>query len=330
MATIRKRNGKYQVQVRIQGCAPTSRTFTKLEDAKSWARLTEIEAEQTGLPADPRLLSRTTVADVLERYRDEVIPKKRGHEIETIIVNAMLRQPFTKRSLAHIDGALFAEYRDTRLQTVQPCTIKRELGILQHAFDIAAREWAIPLKSNPLKSIAKPGASQRRERRLAAGELAKVYRTARQCRGTPMRALILIAVETAMRQGELLAAKWSHIDLDQRLWLIPLTKNGERRTIPLTKRCVRLLKVLRRTKASAGESVFGLSREAVKCSWRRIVKRGKIEDLHFHDLRHEAISRFFERGLSVPEVSLISGHKDPRMLFRYTHMTAAHVLAKLG
>lgn len=330
MATIRKRNGKYQVQVRIQGCAATSRTFTKLEDAKSWARLTEIEAEQVGLPADPRLLSRTTVADVLERYRDEVITKKRGREIETVIVNAMLRQPFAKRSMAKIDGALFAAYRDARLQSVQPCTIKRELGILQHAFDIAAREWAIPLKQNPLKTIAKPGASQKRERRLAAGELAKLYRAARQCRGTPMRALILVAIETAMRQGELLAAKWTHIDLDKRLWLIPLTKNGERRTIPLTRRCVRLLKALRHTETEATEQVFALSREAVKCSWRRIMKRSGIDDLHFHDLRHEAISRFFERGLSVAEVSLISGHKDVRMLFRYTHMTAAHVLAKLG
>lgn len=97
-----------------------SKTFTRLDDAKTWARLTEVEAEQTGLPADPRALTRITVSKILERYWDEVIPKKRGCEIETIIVNAMLRQPWCNKSLAQIDGAAFAEYRDARLQVVQP------------------------------------------------------------------------------------------------------------------------------------------------------------------------------------------------------------------
>ena len=156
MATIRKRNGKYQVQVRRQGCAPISKTFLKLDDAKAWARLTEVEADQVGLPVDPRVLAKTTVAMTLERYRDEIVIKKRGREVETLIVNAMLRQPWCKRSLAQIDSATFAEYRDTRLRSVQPCTVKRELGILQHAFDIAAREWSIPLRVNPLKPITKP------------------------------------------------------------------------------------------------------------------------------------------------------------------------------
>ncbi|WP_105404041.1 site-specific integrase [Neorhizobium sp. T7_12] len=329
MATIRKRNGKYQVQVRVQGCNPISKTFTRLDDAKTWARLTEIEAEQIGLPADPRVLARTTVGQLLERYRDEVVPKKRGSEYETIMVNAMLRQPWSKRSLAHIDGATFAEHRDIRLRTVLPCTVKRELAMLQHAFDIAMKEWSIPLRSNPIKSVSKPGGANKRDRRVRKGELIPLFRAAKQCKRDGMRALILLAIETGMRQGELLAAKWSHIDLAARRWLIPVTKNGESRTIPLTRRCVRTLRILKKS-AGTADRIFDLTREAVKCSWRRVIERSQIEDLNFHDLRHEAISRFFERGLSIPEVSLISGHKDPRMLFRYTHMTAAHVLAKLG
>ncbi len=329
MATIRKRNGKYQVQVRVQGSTAISKTFTRLEDAKAWARLTEIEAEQIGLPADPRRLAKITVGELLERYRDEVVSKKRGAEYETIMVNAMLRHPWAKRSLAHIDGATFAEHRDARLRAVLPCTVKRELAMLQHAFDVAIKDWSIPLRANPIKAISKPGGAKKRDRRLCKGELARLFRTAKQCRGYHMRALILLAIETGMRQGELLAAKWSHINLQARHWFIPLTKNGESRTIPLTRRCIRTLRILKKGAGDA-RGVFDLTREAVKCSWRRIMKRSGIEDLNFHDLRHEAISRFFERGLSVPEVSLISGHKDARMLFRYTHMTAAHVLAKLG
>lgn len=98
MATIRKRNGKYQVQVRRQGCAPISKTFLKLDDAKAWGRLTELEADQVGPPVDPRVQAETTVATILERYRDEIVVKKRGHEVETLIVNALLRQPWCKRS----------------------------------------------------------------------------------------------------------------------------------------------------------------------------------------------------------------------------------------
>ena len=182
MATIRKRNGKYQVQVRRQGCAPISKTFLKLDDAKAWARLTEVEADQVGLPVDPRVLTKTTVAMILERYRDDIVVKKRGREVETLIVNALLRQPWCKRSLAQIDSATFAEYRDTRLQTVQACTVKRELGILQHAFDIAAREWSIPLRVNPLKPITKPAVSNRRDRRLQKGELDRLLKAAGKTR----------------------------------------------------------------------------------------------------------------------------------------------------
>lgn len=327
MATIRKRNGKYQVQVRRMGCTPLSKTFMKLDDARAWARVAEVELDKTSLPTDPRMLARITIRTVLEQYRDEIIANKRSRDIETIIVNAMLRQPWCKKSLAQINSSTFAKYRDERSRIVQPCTIRRELGILQHAFDIAIREWSIPLHENPLKRLAKPSGSNKRSRRIEKGEFARLSRAAKQCRGFQMRALLLLGLETAMRQGELLAAKWEHIDLAKREWFIPFTKNGESRTIPLTNRCVRVLRALQHTMADS--TIFSLSSQAVKCAWRRILERADISDFHFHDLRHEAISRFFERGLSVPEVSLISGHKDARMLFRYTHMTAQHVLAKL-
>jgi integrase len=82
--------------------------------------------------------------------------------------------------------------------------------------------------------------------------------------------------------------------------------------------------------SSSSEQIFPVTDVAVRQAWDRLVKRAGITNLHFHDLRHEAISRFFEMGLSVPEVALISGHKDPRMLFRYTHLRAEDVVRKLG
>lgn len=230
MATIRKRNGKYQVQVRRQGCAPISKTFLKLDDAKAWARLTEVEADQVGLPVDPRVLTKTTVGTILERYRDEIVVKKRGREVETLIVDAMLRQAWCKRSLAQIDSATFAEYRDTRLRTVQPCTVKRELGILQHAFDIAVREWSIPLRVNPIKSLTKPTVSNRRDRRLRKGELDRLLKAAGKTRNPFLLPVVRFALETAMRRGEILALRIPDVDIERCTATIRMSKNGHRAT----------------------------------------------------------------------------------------------------
>lgn len=334
MATIRKRNGKYQVQVRRQGCAPISKTFLKLDDAKTWARLTEVEADQVGLPVDPRVLAKTTVAMILERYRDEIVSKKRGREVETLIVNAMLRQPWCKRSLAHIDGATFAEYRDTRLRTVQPCTVKRELGILQHAFDIAAREWSIPLRANPLKPIAKPAVSNRRDRRLQKGELDSLLKAAGKTRNPFILPVVRFALETAMRRGEILALRVRDVDIERCAATIRISKNGHSRTIPLSSLAVAIVETTIATMsedAKAGNKrIFPITAIALRLAWVRLTKRAKIDDLHFHDLRHEAISRFFEKGLTVPEVASISGHRDIRMLLRYAHADKGKLAEKLN
>ena len=122
-----------------------------------------------------------------------------------------------------------------------------------------------------------------------------------------------------MRRGEILNIKQEHIN--EQTLLIPVTRNGHPRTIPLTKRA---LYILENTQLP-----FPMSANAVRLAWDRLKKKGNIKDLHFHDLRHEAISRLFEKGLSIPEVALISGHKDVRMLFRYTHLKAEDILRKL-
>ena len=130
---------------------------------------------------------------------------------------------------------------------------------------------------------------------------------------------------TGMRLGELLRARWSDIDRDKRTLHIPETKNGHPRAIPLSSEALRIIDGV----TQKNDLLFPLTANAVKLAWRRLAKRAKLGDLHFHDLRHEAISRFFEKGLTVPEVALISGHRDVRMLFRYTHLKPEDVAAKL-
>jgi integrase len=136
---------------------------------------------------------------------------------------------------------------------------------------------------------------------------------------------VQLAIETAMRRSELLGLRWEDVDLERRLAYLGDTKNGRPRSVPLTVGAIVLLGSLPRT----GPYVLPVSDCAVRQAWDRLVVRAGVIDLRFHDLRHEAVSRFFEFGLSLPEVALISGHRDPKMLFRYTHLHASDVANKL-
>ncbi len=324
MASIRKRGGKWQAQVRKRGAAPRSKTFTHKSDAMAWARGLE-RAIDTGETYDPSRLAGVTVGDLLARYRDTVTSKKRSAANEAIIVNAMLRAKFSRKSVAEVSAEDFASYRDIRLEEVRPVTINRELGILQHTFELASAEWSLPLARNPLASVRRPKVISRRERRLREGEEAQLLCSADEGRQVLMRPLIELALETAMRRSELLRIEKGHYDLDTGLLDIPQSKNGYPRTIPLT---VKAQTILRSLELTSLDKIFPLTGNAVRLSWCRLIRRAGIRDLRFHDFRHEAISRFFEKGLSVPEVALISGHRDYRMLFRYTHMRADHIQRK--
>jgi integrase len=253
-----------------------------------------------------------------------VVPLRRGQKNETIVINAFLRHEIATTRLSEIGASQFSSYRDERLKTVKAATINRVFSLLQHVFETARKEWAIPLPENPLSSVRKPRAGKPRDRRLRTGEWERLLEACRKCRNGLIRPVVLFAVETGMRRSEILNAKWRDLNWTDHTLQIPLTKNGHSRTIPLTPAALSVLASLGNMHPSE-ERIFPLSCEAVKLAWKRLVTRANIKDLHFHDLRHEAVSRFFELGLTVPEVALISGHKDVRMLFRYTHLRAEDV-----
>ena len=137
--------------------------------------------------------------------------------------------------------------------------------------------------------------------------------------------MIEFAIETAMRRSEILSLRWENIDRKFTIATLPDTKNGSKREVPLTTKAKQLLEGLSKQE----EYIFPLSDFAVRHTWDRLVKRAGIENLRFHDLRHEAVSRFFEMGLSVPEVASISGHKDYRMLASYAHLDIKKIASKL-
>lgn len=323
MATIRKRGNRWHVQVRRRDHPSITKTFANRTDAERWSRRIERELDLGETIRPPKQdLSRIKFKDLLLRYASEVSPKHRGQGSEVFRLRSISRRPIGQLSLLQLKPEVFSNYRDTRLTAVTPSSVVRELQLMGSVIQWARRDLGIPISAENISSIKLPQANDARARRLSEDEFATLKKA---CSHPLLWPLITIAIETGMRRGEIVAMKWDDIDWHTRTLHIPVTKNGHARTIPLTPIAVETLNKLNRSK----DRVFPISGNAVRLAWVRLKKRANIDDLRFHDLRHEAISRFFELGLSVPEVALISGHRDPRMLFRYTHLKAQTIRERI-
>jgi len=312
MASFRQRGTRWNVQVIRKNNPRVSKTFSTKQAAKCWARKIEREIDQRIL----QIIHYPTLQSIIERYINEVSINKKGYETEKYHLKSLQKCKFILKPINEITPHDLVGYRKERLFKVKTSTYVREMNIIQHIFSIASKEWGYAM-TNPCKLISKPTIFNKRERRLSNEEYNFLIKG--NYRNETLKNIIEIAYETGMRKSEILNVKQNHID-DQTL-IIPESKNGLSRKIPLTKRA---LSIFEQTKLP-----FPLSSNALRLAWDRLKKKGNIKDLHFHDLRHEAISRFFEKGLSIPEVALISGHKDVRMLFRYTHLKAEDILRKL-
>jgi integrase len=327
MATFTKRQGKWRVQIRRDGYPSVSKTFIAKQDAERWAREHERAIDRGELPRQSKELRTTTVGDLLIRYRDTITPTKRAKETEGFMIKTMLAHPLSQCHLRRLAPSDIAQYRDARLEKVTASTVLRELVLLTHMFNVAIKDWSLPLTSNPVALISKPRANKARDRRLEAGELEKLTEGLQQCKNPLVLSVFKFALATGMRRGEVLSLRWENVDLAGRTAHLPITKNGDSRTVPLSPAAIAVLEQL---PAACSGQVFHISANAVRLAWTRMKARVGIENLRLHDLRHEAVSRFFEFGLSVPEVAAISGHKDSRMLARYTHLRATDIAAKLA
>jgi integrase len=325
MATIRRHREKWQVQIRRAGLRPISKSFKFRKDALEWARHTERQADRHELPTDPKVLQRVTLGELVERYRDTVSVNKKAYVNERISLNAFLSHQICSKRLSEVRTEDFAAFRDQRLRTIKPVSLKRQLDPIHHLFEVARDEWGLPIRTNPLDQLKLKAPSQKRERRLRPGELERLLDAAKGCRNKLIAPVIRFAVATGMRRGEMLAMRWTDLNREQRSLLIPETKNGHSRTIPLTSAALDVLS----QQSEGKDRIFPMSANAFRLAWEKLKFRAGIEDLHFHDLRHEAISSFFEMGLTTPEVALISGHKDMRMLLRYAHATRQSILKRL-
>jgi integrase len=327
MATFEKRGPFWRVKIRRTGLPAQTRTFDSKTDAQQWARGVESEIDK-GIVVDRRVAQRLSLAELLERYRREVTPTKRGSADENLRLKAMAQRPFARIRMSALTSSHLAAYRDERLKVVSGATVNREFNVLSHAIDTARREWDVYLPANPCTLVRRPPQGRPRNRRLQGDEEQRLLAACRDARNVWLAHFVALAIETGMRRGEILGLQWSNVDLERRVAFLAVTKNGESRGVPLSSRAVA---VLRGLPPSSNGRVFGeLTKEALKQSFKRAVRRAGTTGLRLHDLRHEATSRFFEKGLNVMEVASVTGHKTLQMLKRYTHLNAVDLAARLG
>jgi integrase len=349
MATIRKRdNGSffsYEVQIRKKGHTPQTKTFRNRADAEKWGRMIESEMDR-GVFVDRGEAESTTLAEALQRYLTEVTPFKKGDKRETARIKRWLQDPIALRMLSTLKGKDIAEIRDSqRKQGLAENTIRLEIALLSIVFETARKEWGMEGLINPCRLIKLPTGSVARERRLEHQEetyLLEGLRT--HCRNPQTIAVVRFAIETAMRQSEILNLEWSSFNIQKRTVLAKDTKNGEDRLVPLSSRALGILDEQPRDIAKG--KIFKVSQDALIRAFQKGCEKGRriylndnpsssvdgfLQDLRFHDLRHEATSRLFELGtLDMMEVASITGHKSLSMLKRYTHPRAEKLAEKLG
>jgi integrase len=341
MAYIKKRGDYWRAEVRRKGHKPTYRTFDSQAEAQKWARRVESEID-TGYYVDHSEAEQTTLREALERYRKEVAAKKKHPKQENGRIDRWLKHDLCYRTLANLKGVDFARYRDARrAQGRAENSIRLELQLVSHLYETARKEWGMEGLLNPLKNIRKPSASSARDRRLEAGEFEKIH-GALTSSGNPFAAPAFeLAIETSLRQGTLFGLRWEWVDIVKQLIRIPQVARGAENkgvpaVLPLSKRAQNILHALHpKDEHGALEKnpdglVFNTTANAVLCVWKRVMPIVGITNLRWHDLRHEAASRLFEKGLHPLEVASITGHKSMQMLKRYTHLKPESLVAKLS
>lgn len=337
MAVFDKR-GDYQwrARVRRKGYPAQTKTFDTKAEAEAWARGIEGDMDRSAF-VDRSLSERETLQDVIKVHLKKITPMHKGAESEEMRLKKFIREEteLCAYAMANLRTEHFEDYRDRRLKIVKPGTVARELNLLHSVIQHCRRR--LSLLENPISHVKRPMVRDARFSRLEDGEEEKLLIAMDECRNDFIKPSVILALETAMRRSELLSLKWDDVDLSKKTATLHDTKNGEARSVPLSTRAISVFQTLqtaRDKKKVVGierdRRVLPISAQSLKCAWERGRKRAGMEHFTFHDLRHEAISRLFERGWDAIKVAAVSGHRNMQSLKRYANFRAEDLAKELG
>jgi len=332
MASIVKRinqdgKGVYFVRIRRKGSPTQIATFPRLADAKKWAQITEASILE-GRHFPTTEAKRHTISDLLERYRSDILPHKRP----STIYNQVYHLRWWEDQIGHyllsdITPARIVEYRDQLARTRGNSTVRRYLAVLSHAFSVAVQEWEW-VNDNPFHKVSKPKEPRGRVRFLSEDERQRLLDSCKVSRNVSLYTIVVLALSTGARRGELLSLYWSDVDLKRGMLTFRETKNGETRSVPLTGYALVVLshhaKIRRLDTTLLFPNDTGLKPMSIREAWKFAVQRAGIVNFRFHDLRHSAASYLAMNGASLAEIAEVLGQKTLQMTKRYIHLTESH------
>ena len=317
MASIYKLpSGLWRAQVARDGKRRSATRETKAA-AQSWAAMVEAELIAVGRGELPK----KTVRDALQKYAQEVSPKKRGKRWELLRLDKFAREDWADRWLTALTPGDLAAWRDQRLKEVTPGSVQRDINLLKAVFTKARKEWRW-LNVDPLSNVTGPGQNRARTRRVAWREVRAICRALGypgESKSAEVARMFLIALRTGMRAGEILSLTPDDVNLRARVASLRNTKNGDDRDVPMTRMGARLFANW------TGWTVATASRDAL---FRKACKAAGIEGLHFHDARREALTRL-SRKVDAMTLAKISGHRDLKMLLNVYYAPTAGDIAKM-
>lgn len=314
MGTLTKRGKRWRAQVCVDYRRASASFATKAE-AAAW--VLRQEAEFTGTATGH------TFAQACARFAAEVSPKRRGERWERLRLSKWAQGPLGLRPLARLSPADLGAWRDERLASVGPGTVRREMGLMVDVFTIARREWGW-IKTSPMPDVRRPPNPPARRRRITPDEIAAMSAALGVSEGlhavtvtNRIGLAFLFALETAMRSGEVIGLHWPHVNLQTRVATLPRTKNGDRREVPLSGRALEILQALPRGEGPC----FGINSAQRDALFRKARKSAGLSGFTFHDTRATAIHRLSKK-LDVLQLARMIGHRDISSLRHYYHESA--------
>ena len=333
MANIQERidsegRKSYRVQIRLKGSPPETATFPKLTAAKKWAQSTEA-AIREGRYVSRSESKKHTLGEAVDRYVRDVLPQKRPNTIPS--QEAQLKwwkNTLGALPLADVTAPVIVKARDDMAASLNhngkkfsPATITRYLAVLSHLFSVALREWQW-IESNPCLRVTKPKEPRGRVRYLSNKERAKLLDACKESTHPDLHVLVLLALATGGRRGEILGLRWPDVDMRRGSVTFVQTKNGDVRTVPVTGDALAMLRERARIRRIDTDQVF--PDPDFRVAWETAIETAKIEDFHFHDLRHTCASYLAMSGASIAELAAVLGHRSLSMVQRYAHLSEQH------
>ncbi len=318
----------FQVKMMVAG-HQVSKVFDTPDEARTWRDLqragSSLDLDEKRIfeaRANKRAARTFTVKQALERYAAEVTPTKKGSAVELTRIGKAKKTALAGKSLYMVTPKDVLAFMDKIGGSDN--NKRKYASLISHLYRIAVKRWGMAVENPVSGKIEMPSNGNPRDRRLHGNEAEQLLKHL----SGEAKSVFEFAIETAMRRGELLSLEWKCINLKNCTATLKDTKNGEARAVPLSSAAIRVLKGLQRGIGSG--RVFTITQSQLRDAWETARTAAGIPDIRLHDLRHEAASRLFEKGLNVMEAASVTGHKTLSMLKRYTHLNPTDIAKKLG